>query len=39
MEMSNKENYNSNEKVTTQKSKYVENVSYTMQGKTVLWCL
>ena len=35
--MSNKGNYISNEKVTTQKSKYVENV--TMQGKTVLWCL
>ena len=28
-----------NEKVTTQKSKYVENVSYIMQGKTGLWCL
>ena len=37
--MSNKGNHISNEKVTTQKSKHVENVLYTMQSKTVLWCL
>ena len=37
--MSNKGNYISSEKLTTQKSKYVENVLCTMQGKTILWCL
>ena len=39
MEMSNKGNYISNEKVTIQQSKYLENVLCTMQGKTLLWIL